>query len=162
MKTILTHQSAFYQGPDVLIIDGEKSTFSSTQPQVDALKKLKAVLQPSNHKRIPYLLGKGDSSKSLKVFISEKKEMVISSNFLTLDDKKRRISYNYYSDTIDKPEKVLRVFLDDCRIAEMKPSPEDIDIIRKYLRYYNNRGTTFAILGVTAIAFVVALIKIIF
>ena len=31
METILTHQSAQYQGADVLVIDGEKSIFADSK-----------------------------------------------------------------------------------------------------------------------------------
>ena len=92
MKTILTHQSAQYQGADVLVIDGEKSIFTDSQEQVEALSLVKNVSRKDNLKVIPLLCKSEGTSKSLKVFISDQNEMVFSQSLCEGEYLMRRIT----------------------------------------------------------------------
>ena len=162
MKTILTHQSAQYQGEDILIINGDKSMFSGSQPQKEAQKQIRDIMMP-RFKKAPFFSNmRSGISKSFKLYISESGELVISSNFLNKDDKGRNISYDFYCDEIKDPEKVIRLLLDDAHIAGMTPNQNDIKVLKRFLQFYKNRVRNYAIIGVAAIIVFVALIKIIF
>ena len=161
MVTILTHQSAQYQGGDVLVINGEKSVFSGTQAQLDAQKIIRETSNPLLKKRIPSLCKVHGCSASLKIFISDSGKLVFSSIFQNKDEKGRCISYDFYCDNIDNPAKVVRFFADDSRIAGMKPNPADINTLNNFLTFYNHRVRNYALLGATAFIVLWMLIKII-
>lgn len=161
MMTILTHQSAQYQGGDVLVIDGEKSIFSGTPAQLDAQRLVREASNPMFEKKIPNICKASGTSASLKVFITDSEKMVVSSNFLSKDEKGRKISYDFYCDSIDNPDKVVRFFSDDSRIAGMKPNPADIKTLNQYLTFYKHRVRNFVLSGAVALVVLWALIKII-
>ena len=160
MKTILTHQSAQYQGADIFIIDGQKSSFSNFESQIDARNLINDASGQLFEKRIhclPFLSEK--PSKSLKVFITPKGELVVSSIFMTTDDKGRRISYYYYCNSIENPARVIRLFSDDCSIAGMMPQPGDVKSLETYLIIYNKRKHYY-LAGIVATVIIIALITI--
>ncbi len=159
--TILTHQSAQYQGRDVLVINGEKSVFSGAQAQLDAQKLIREVSKPMFEKKFSSFFKRSGTSASLKIYIADSGKLVVSSNFLTKDEKGRNISYDFYCDSIDNPDKVVRVFTDDSRIAGMTPNPADLKTIKKYLIFYKNRARNYVLAGATALVVFWALIKII-
>ena len=162
MKTILTHQSAQYQGEDVLVIDGEKSIYSGTSAQVEAQKLIRKLYNPQFEEKIPGIFKCTGTSRSLKIFISDSGELVVSSNFQSNDDKGRNISYDFYCDNIDNSARVIRVLADDSRIAGMKPNPADIKTLNKFLTFYKNRARNCVLAGAGALVFLWVLIKIIF
>lgn len=162
MMTVLTHQSAQYQGGDVLVIDGEKSIFSGTPAQLEAQKLIRETSNPMFEKKVLGICKSAGTSASLKIFITDSGEMVVSSNFLSKDEKGRNISYDFFCNSIDSPEKVVRVLADDSRIAGMKPNPADIQTLNKYLTFYKNRSRNYVIAGAAALVVLWALIKIIF
>ena len=162
MMTILTHQSAQYQGGDVLVIDGEKSVFSGTPTQLDAQKLIRETSNPMFEKKVPSIFKGLGTSTSLKIFITDSRKLVVSSNFQSKDEKGRNISYDFYCDSIDNPDKVVRVLADDSRIAGMKPNPADIKTLNKYLTFYKNRARNCVLAGAGALVFLWVLIKIIF
>lgn len=161
MITILTHQSTQNQGKDVLIINGEKSFYSGNQTQIDALKRFRDIANPEYKKRIPLICKSAGITPSFKIYISNSGETVFSSNFETTDEKGRNISYDYYCDSIDNPEAVVRVFSDDSRIAGMKPNPADLKALNKYLVFYKHKGRNYALIWMAAAAAFIALVKII-
>ena len=162
MMTVLTHQSAQYQGGDVLVIDGEKSIFSGTPAQLEAQKLIREISNPINKKSIPSICKEHGLSASLRVFITDSGNLVVSSTFQNKDEKGRHISYDFYCDSIDDPAKVVRVLADDSRIAGMEPNIADIKTLIKYLTFYKNRMRNYVVAGVTALVVLLALIKIIF
>jgi len=162
MMTILTHQSAQYQGRDVLVINGEKSVYSGSSAQLDALKLVRETSNPMFEKKVPSICKGSGTSPSLKIFITDSGKMVVSSNFQSKDEKGRNISYDFFCSSIDSPEKVVRVLADDSRIAGMKPNPADIQTLNKYLSFYKNRSRNYVIAGAAALVVLWALIKIIF
>lgn len=160
--TILTHQSAQYQGGDVLVIDGEKSIFSGTQTQLDAQKLIRETSNPSFEKKVPSIFTEPGTSSSLKLFITDSEKLVVSSNFQSKDEKGRNISYDFYCDSIDSPEKVVRILADDSRIAGMEPNPADIKTLNKFLTFYKNRARNYVLAGSAALVVLWTLVKIIF
>ena len=162
MMTILTHQSAQYQGGDVLVIDGEKSIFSGTSAQLDAQRLVRETSNPMFKKNIPSIFKGSGTSSSLKIFITDSGKMVVSSNFQSKDEKGRNISYDFYCNNIDNPEKVVRILADDSRIAGMKLNPADIKTLNTYLTFYKNRTRNYVIAGAAALVLLWVLIKIIF
>ncbi len=162
MKTILTHQSAYHQGEDVLIINGEKNEYSGAQTQIDALKQILQASDTIYEKGIPSIFRNTGTSPSLKIYITESKTLVVSSNFQSKDDNGRIVSYNYYCDSIDDPDRVVRTLADDCRIAGMTPNPADIKTLNTYLKFHKNRVRYYAIMGTAALVVLFVLFKIIF
>lgn len=162
MMTVLTHQSAQYQGRDVLVIDGEKSIFSGTPAQLEAQKLIRETSNPKFEKKVLGICKSAGTSTSLKIFITDSRKLVVSSNFQSKDEKGRNISYDFYCDSIDNPDKVVRVLADDSRVAGMKPNPADIKTLNKYLTFYKDRARNCVLAGAAALVFLWVLIKIIF
>ncbi len=151
MKAILTHQSAKYQGSDVFVINGNKSTYSGYDEQKEAQSIIEKVSKQQFKKRIPVIIKASSVSKYLKIYISDSQELVISSNFSNKDEKGRNISFDFYCNDIQNPAKVVRLFEDYCRIAEMTPNADDSKTVEKYLSFYNNRKTVYIVMGICII-----------
>lgn len=162
MKTILTHQSAQYQGADVLVIDGEKSLYTDSQEQTSALSLVKNVSKKENLKSIPLLCKSEGTSRSFKVFISEQNEVALSSNFLSCDEKGRRVSYIFYCDAIENPSRVIRLLQDYSRIAEMELNPSDCKTLEKFLTFYPKRRLAYTLTGGVAFLLLYLFCKIVF
>lgn len=162
MKAILTHQSAQYQGPDILIIDGNKGAYSGTMEQKEAQETVLKASRKEFQQRIPAFCKVGTVSNSLSVCITDANELVFTSNFINKDERGRNISFDFYCSDIDNPARVLRLFEDYCRIAEMKPNPSDCKTIERFLSYYKNK--TVVNIGLIGFAAVILwlIIKIIF
>lgn len=162
MKSILTHQSAQYQGSDVIVIDGNKSVYCGSQEQVDALNLVKEVSRKENKKIIPGFCKAGGTSKMSVIFISNRNEIVFSSCFLTCDEKGRRISYDFYCDSMDNPAKVVRMFRDSCMIAGMELNPADAKTLESFLSFYSKRKVVYALTGGAAVIVLYLFCKIFF
>lgn len=152
MKAILTHQSTQYQGSDILIIDGDKSVYSGTNEQKEAQETILNASQKKYQQSIPALCRVGTVSNSLRVCVTGSNELVITSNFINKDARGRNVSFDFYCSEIDNPARVLRLFEDYCRIAEMNPNPSDCKTIERFLSYYKNKTVVHVgLIGLVAI-----------
>lgn len=162
METILTHQSAQYQGADVLVIDGEKSIFADSKEQVEALSLVKNVSREENLKVIPLLCKSEGTSKSFRVFLSDQNKMVFSSSFLSCDEKGRRVSYSFYCDATENPSRVVRLLQDYSRIAGMELNPSDCKTLEQFLTFYPKRRLAYTLTGGAALILLYLFCKIVF
>ena len=162
MFTILTHQSIQYQGRDVLIINGEKSFLSGNQEHKDAQSRINGALKSQYKKRIPAFCQAAGASPSLKCYVTDSRELVLSSNYLSKDENGRNITFDFYCDSFDDPDTVVRFLSDDSLIAGMNLNPADIKTIKNFLSFYRKRARNYALMGVVAVAVLLVLIKIIF
>ena len=70
MNVILTHQSAQYQGSDVLVIDGNRSVYSGSMEQKEAQETILKATKKQFQQRIPAFCKVGTVSNSLVIFIA--------------------------------------------------------------------------------------------
>lgn len=94
MQTILRYQNDKENGHDILLIDGIPSEYSGTQEQKAALKAIaedrfvQKCFVANDYKE--------KSNPKLSIRKSANNELLVSSWFLSKDDKGRRIPYTFY------------------------------------------------------------------
>lgn len=94
MQTILRYQNDKENGRDILLIDGVPSEYSGTQEQKAALKTIAEDRFVQNcFVTNDY---KGKSNPKLSIRKSANDELLVSSWFLSKDDKGRKIPYTFY------------------------------------------------------------------
>ena len=126
MKAILTHQSKINNGRQVLVINGERSEYTGTTEQEEALRL--AYPQSGMKKQyMPFRLFLCIPS-SFEAYVGNN-QMLVSSNFLSTDEKGRKIAYTFYVDSLKKPAYIRRLFEDSSAVADMKPNPNEYQVI---------------------------------
>lgn len=94
MQTILRYQNDKENGRDILLIDGVTSEYSGTQEQKAALKTIAEDRFVQNCFVTNDYNGK--SNPKLSIRKSANDELLVSSWFLSKDDKGRKIPYTFY------------------------------------------------------------------
>lgn len=94
MQTILRYQNDKENGRDILLIDGVTSEYSGTQEQKAALKTI--AEDRFVHNCFVTNDYKGKSNPKLSIRKSTNDELLVSSWFLSKDDKGRKIPYTFY------------------------------------------------------------------
>lgn len=154
MKAILTHQSSINNGRQVLVIDGERSEYTGKPEQEEALKL--AYPQSGMEKQyIPFRLFLGIPS-SFEAYIGNN-QMLISSNFLSTDEKGRKIAYTFYVDSLQKPAYIRRLFEDSSIVADMQPNPNECKVIEDLA---SNKYKKMFICGVLIVILILILLLI--
>lgn len=153
MKTILSHQSPIINGPDVIIIDGEKNEYTHSPLQEEAASHL----HPTSEMKVIHLIRAFGTSNALRLYIDKKSNILISSNFLTKDQKGRKITYLFYCEDIVNTDWLCQRLRDYGLLAGMQVNPEDLKTIKRALDIYAKRN----VIGIAAGIIVAVLLTII-
>ena len=150
MRTVLYHQSKSSTGKDILIINSEISEYFGHPEQKAAFEQIKDITQPKNRVSIPFWLGSISYSKSLRLYIDKEKGVVLSSNFKSVDDKGRQITFTFFTQDYSHPSNVAQLLIDYATLAKMEVNPSDVQVVEKSLNYYLKRGTVVSLICAAA------------
>ena len=84
-------------------------------------------------------------------------QMLISSNFLSTDEKGRKIAYTFYVDSLQKPAYIRRLFEDSSIVADMQPNPNECKVIEDLA---SNKYKKMFICGVLIVILILILLLI--
>lgn len=135
MKYVLTHQGAFANGHDMLVIDSVLSEYKGFPEQVEAMERV----NDQEEKRNCFLLKKFSigTTPSLSIRIGKKtRNVYIESHFQTRDDKGRLIPFSFWMSSEKTSQIVIDKLKASSKMANMQLNPNDINAIEKSLRLY--------------------------
>lgn len=150
MNTILAFQNAALNERDILVIDGIKSEYVHSEEQEEAIKHLSRTEKMSE----VLLLRASGSSEALTIFIDNENNVLINSNFISLDQIGRRMTFSFYCEHIRSSSWLISRFRDYCRIAGMKPNESDILTIERSLNVHAQRKIII-IVGIAALSLLI-------
>lgn len=150
MNTILAFQNAVLNEKDVLIIDGVKSEYIHSAEQEEAISHLSRTARMSE----VLLLRTPGSSEALSIYIDNDSNVLISSNFINLDQIGRRMTYSFYCKHIRSTSWLISRFRDYCRIAGMEPNESDILTIERSLNVHSKRKIIITV-GIAALTLLI-------
>lgn len=152
--TILNHQNGKTGGRNVLVINGELSEYRGSEEH----RKVQNLTMPSKtmkkQKFFSWLCRLIGASPSFCIYYNKRQGVIMTSNLISKDEIGRRLSYQFYCDTIDNPYYVRRLFEDYCSIASVIPDKKDCAAIEKLLHFKKNRNKYIAIIVTLLVAIV--------
>ena len=155
---ILWIQSDTNESDDIILVDGKKpndnlrhSYFSHIFPGVG-----------SNWREINLRLDKNAQSgvsKSLKLYQSfSNKEVLITSNFITLDNKQRRVAYMFCTKTLPSMEQICAKMHDTFKDMHYDVNPNDISFLIEKISIKKKRAVRIAVYSILALAVLIIIL----
>lgn len=153
MNKLLTFQNPITSESDVLVINGEVSLYNQSRYQIEVGQKINQTNNMFDYGKI-IKITRTNTSPSLHIYIRWDKGLVFQSNFLDVDEDRRRIAFSFYHSLFALNEKYdiknifqkqyLNTFIEEvvndllhyCKIADKTPQKEDIDALRCVLLWY--------------------------
>lgn len=133
MKTILFHQSLTQKGKDILVINGDKQELNGSN------KETLSFFRTDDMQDFSRFCTLFSDNPNVGLYIGKKGEVLLTSNFLTKDERGRYVTFSYYCDKINDQTLVIDRFCEYCKIAEMQFKKQDVEILKKMLFVYNNK-----------------------
>ena len=144
-RTILSHQSVETGGPDKFAIDNVVRQDLSS----DDKYRIFRILDTSCYKELNLLSIYKIVSKvntSLRIYTNERKEVLISSNFDTLDDKGRKVAYMFFHNSSKNPRDICLLLSEHASLLGMKINDAELKIINKIFVAHSYKKATDIIL----------------
>lgn len=153
MKTILSCQNAITGGKDIFVIDGEKSEYSHSMSEENAIE----YLHPTNKMKSIVLFKTKKVSRSLKIYLNGNRDILITSNFASADQIGRKIVFSFYCSNYRNIDWLCSRLTDYASIAGMEVNQDDILTIKKSLEVYSKR---YLIIGCCLLAIILLVLVI--
>lgn len=154
METLLWHQNANLNGPDIFVINGNLSSYSSDDIQNAAFEKLTSCQKWSEFSYDSSQRNGIDSiSPQLHIYYNFRtNEIMVQSHFVDVDERDRRIPFMYYQDKVTSIDDVASSICESARIAEKEINTADLKIIQKAVSFSLRKKLTHKVfIAATAI-----------
>ena len=144
-QTILSHQSAETGGGDKFAINNQLQQNLTAEEKFQIFR----ILDTENYHEMKLspickkILG---INSSFRIYKNARNEILISSNFDTLDDKGRKVVYMFYHNSSKNPNDVCLLLSDHASLLGMKVNETDLKLTNKILEAYSHKKTIEVVL----------------
>lgn len=131
-RTILSHQSVETGGADKFAIDNIVRNDLSADEKYQIFR----ILDISQYRELNLLYIYKmvyNVNSTIRIYINKREEVLISSNFDTLDDKGRKVAYMFFHNSSKNPKDVCLILSEHASLLGMKVNDAELQIISRIL-----------------------------